>query len=289
MGDFFSSVPPVHSSTPPEDLNPFQQAITRRFSNAPPPTLCTARLQPSTPGPSQRTGLTRITSDSLSLLSLKSPPPPRLAFPVPPPSVAPLLETPITLVRSEAYPRFTPLQASALPNLLLSAASASSSGPSSLIVLDIRGHLAFLTSRITSAMNLSVPTTLLKRPAFSLAKLAEMMPTPSDRERFLSWRGAESIVIYDAETPMLTQGCSILSLLRKFDNEGFTGSLYYIQGGFAAVSRHQQDFIDSRPPPALSLEDQPSASGTLQTRHLPASAFLQGKDLSSTAWQIHYP
>ncbi|KAF8309996.1 hypothetical protein DL93DRAFT_2046705, partial [Clavulina sp. PMI_390] len=105
------------------------------------------------------------------------------------------------------------------------------------LIIDIRNHAHFLDARIAGAISLSVPSTLLKRPAFSLARLAEMIPLPAHRRAFLAWNNSR-IIVYDADTSVLsTSGNNVLGLLNKFYNEGYRGELAFVIGGFGAVAR----------------------------------------------------
>ncbi|KAF8330396.1 protein-tyrosine phosphatase-like protein [Cantharellus anzutake] len=143
-----------------------------------------------------------------------------------------------------------------------------------VIVIDIRSHHYFLHSRIQSAINLSVPTMLLKRSSSTLEKLADMIAPASCQPIFNAWRSARRIIAYDVDSTALTSGSNILSLLRKFENEGFTGSLCFLQGGFSGISRVHPSLIDSRPltPPG---KDEESSRGVLHSCELPMAAFQQ--------------
>lgn len=128
------------------------------------------------------------------------------------------------------------------------------------LVLDIRPLPAYLASRIPHALPLSVPSTLLKRPLFPTARLAEMLPTPSVRRKFSEWRLARRILVYDADSAILPEGNNVLGLLRKFRSEAGLSAdqqssgapsassrelqLNWLKGGFQAVFREQQSLLD---------------------------------------------
>ena len=127
------------------------------------------------------------------------------------------------------------------------------------LILDIRPLPAYLASRIPHALPLSVPSTLLKRPLFPTARLAEMLPTPSARRKFLEWRLAKRILVYDADSAILPEGNNVLGLLRKFRSEAGLSAdprpsgaatasrelqLNWLTGGFQAVFREQQSLVD---------------------------------------------
>ncbi|EAU92937.2 protein-tyrosine-phosphatase [Coprinopsis cinerea okayama7 len=188
-------------------------------------------------------------------------------------------------------PSTTPSSSSAtFPSISPAALSPLLDDPDTL-VLDIRPHAAYSSARVSSAVSLSVPSTLLKRPLFSLQRLAAMLPSKHARSRFSAWRSAKRIVVYDADAHSIPENSNILGLLRKFKNDGFEGELFWLKGGFQSVWREKRDMIDTRPPtPDNELEDEeddgtaastPSSnnSSVLRTRHLPLQAF----SLSSTA------
>ena len=186
---------------------------------------------------------------------------------------------------------FTPHTPTEIPSILRSSSSSSapslfqpsstsifgngSASGSSVLLIDIRNHHHFVTSRIHSSINLSVPSTLLKRPAFGLAKLAEMIPLASDRSAFSRWQRAEHIIVYDADSSTLSAGNNVLGLLRKFRIEGFQDQLGYIIGGFNAVARLQPDCVSNSLLVDPTRSDEAHAPGTLMSHRLPSSAFQQ--------------
>ena len=152
------------------------------------------------------------------------------------------------------------------------------------LILDIRPHAAYSSARIPHAISLSVPSTLLKRPLFSLQRLAAMLPSPNARSRFLAWHSASRILVYDADSQLVGESSNINGLLRKFKLDGFQGELTWLQGGFQAVWRDCREIIDTRPPtPDPENEDDAdvhdkSSQPSLLRRRLPMAAF----SLSST-------
>lgn len=148
--------------------------------------------------------------------------------------------------------------------------------PSALII-DIRPHAAYASARIPTALSLSVPSTLLKRPLFSLDRLAVMLPSANARARFSEWPKFSTIVVYDVDSsgsPHLPEGNNVLGLLRKFANDSsYSGNtLLWLKGGFQRVWRERRDLVDLRPPD-LEAEDDVNDSANLKTNQLPSSAF----------------
>ncbi|KAJ7239020.1 hypothetical protein B0H12DRAFT_1326729 [Mycena haematopus] len=145
------------------------------------------------------------------------------------------------------------------------------------LVLDIRPHAAYSSARIGRAVSLSVPSTLLKRPAFSLQRLSAMLPSASARARFSAWRTAPRILVYDADSTALSDTCNLQGLLRKFRADSPTVALAWLQGGFQAVWQARRDLVDLVPPtPETETEDDPDIDDDdriLRAHHLPRAAF----------------
>ncbi|TVY89923.1 Tyrosine-protein phosphatase, partial [Lachnellula willkommii] len=119
--------------------------------------------------------------------------------------------------------------------------------PSQFLLLDLRVSPQFSTSRLKGALNLCIPTTLLKRPSFTLQKLQETFANDSQKARFATWRSAQYIVVYDAYSTDKKDALSAVNTLKKFDNEGWKGSSYILRGGFAEFSKIFPQLIDNRP------------------------------------------
>ncbi|TFK83992.1 hypothetical protein K466DRAFT_528028 [Polyporus arcularius HHB13444] len=172
------------------------------------------------------------------------------------------------------------------------------SDPSALI-LDIRPHNSYVQARIPNALSLSVPSTLLKRPNFPLAKLAEMLPTSVARDKFSKWPEASRIVVYDADTATLPQNLQanpLLGLMRKFRSEGYPAGreVAWLRGGFHAVWRDYPGLVDHSTPADETDEDDGQAEpetdgdpaplgksvGVLRAKHLPKSAFTSASTIS---------
>ncbi|KAF8480886.1 hypothetical protein DFH94DRAFT_648925, partial [Russula ochroleuca] len=165
------------------------------------------------------------------------------------------------------------------------------------LILDIRPLPAYLASRVPHALPLSVPSTLLKRPLFPTARLAEMLPTPSARRKFSEWRLAKRILVYDADSAILPEGNNVLGLLRKFRSESGLSAdprssgaptasprelqLNWLTGGFQAVFREKQSLLDHNFATNDDDDDDDANRPTLlRTKHLPMSAFTVGSTTS---------
>ena len=115
-----------------------------------------------------------------------------------------------------------------------------------LLLLDLRVSPQYTQSRIDGAMNLCIPTTLLKRPSFNVRKLAETFAKENERERFERWTESKYIVVYDASATQLKDASSCVNTLKKFSNQGWQGSSYIIRGGFTDFAKKYPELIDRK-------------------------------------------
>ncbi|KAH6611745.1 hypothetical protein B0J18DRAFT_82398 [Chaetomium sp. MPI-SDFR-AT-0129] len=135
-----------------------------------------------------------------------------------------------------------------------------------LLVLDLRVSPQFGLSRVRGALNLCIPTTLLKRATFNLQKLQQTFSADRDQERFANWRDVGHIVVYDAASSDQRDAVSGMNMIKKFTNEGYIGPASILRGGFNAFATEFPDLVDSSlggPSPGLSL-GHASVSGGLR-------------------------
>jgi tyrosine-protein phosphatase 2/3 len=125
---------------------------------------------------------------------------------------------------------------------------------SQFLLLDLRVAPQFSVSRLRGALNMCLPTTLLKRPSYNLQKLQDTFTNDSAKARFAKWWSAQYIVVYDAYSTDKKDALSAVNTLKKFTNEGWRGSSYILRGGFAEFSKIFPQLIDNRP----TQEPQPS-------------------------------
>ena len=118
--------------------------------------------------------------------------------------------------------------------------------PSDYLLLDLRTFRQFSTSRICGALNLCIPTTLLKRASFNLQKLQDTFTSENEKARFAKWKTSKYIVVYDSFSAEKKDALSAVNTLRKFTNEGWKGSSYILRSGFAEFSKTFPNLIDCR-------------------------------------------
>lgn len=116
-----------------------------------------------------------------------------------------------------------------------------------ILLLDLRVFPQYSQSRINGAINLCIPTTLLKRPSFNVQKLAETFTKEQEKIKFSNWKDAKAIVVYDSSSAQLKDATSSVNTLKKFTCEGWQGSTLVLRGGFAGFSKRFPDMVDKRP------------------------------------------
>ncbi|KAG8931720.1 hypothetical protein FRC01_000922 [Tulasnella sp. 417] len=148
----------------------------------------------------------------------------------------------------------------------------------STLILDIRQHGQWKKARVCRAISLTVPSTLLRRPAFSLDKISTMLPNPRDREEFQNWPSASTILVYDADSASLSESSNISAILTKIKAAGYSGELGYLYGGINSVLLSSLPGVidNSLPPDDVTAESTGSGNQFIAVRQLSMSAFQQG-------------
>ncbi|KAM7215563.1 hypothetical protein V8F06_009030 [Rhypophila decipiens] len=113
-----------------------------------------------------------------------------------------------------------------------------------ILLLDLRVSPQFVQARVKGALNLCIPTTLLKRATFNLQKLQQTFQSEGDQERFANWRQTSHLVVYDAYSSEKRDASSAMNTIKKFTNEGYSGSPNILRGGFKAFAEAYPDLID---------------------------------------------
>jgi hypothetical protein len=112
-----------------------------------------------------------------------------------------------------------------------------------VLLLDLRVSTQYSKSRIEDALNLCIPTTLLKRPSYNPSKLAETFKAEEQRRKFERWRNCKYIVVYDGNSSKIKDAAPCAKMLEKFANEGWTGASYILRGGFIDFSKKFPNLI----------------------------------------------
>ena len=148
-----------------------------------------------------------------------------------------------------------------------------SDSPDDLLILDLRVSGHFAKSRIRGALNLCVPSTLIKRPAYGLKKLADSLANGQhDKDKFNSWQKVQKIIVYDAASWTLAQATCCVQLINKFVGEKFQGASYILKGGLNAFINDYPDGVDKR-----SLDEiQEHTSGALSINPAASNSIVGG-------------
>jgi hypothetical protein len=124
-----------------------------------------------------------------------------------------------------------------LCNLLESAAE-------EMLILDLRVSTQYAGAHLNGALNLCIPTTLLKRPSFNVTKLAETFKDdPNQRQKFENWKSSKYIIVYDSASFQLKDATSCVNTIKKFDSEGVQGKCYILKGGFAEFAKKHPSHV----------------------------------------------
>ncbi len=156
--------------------------------------------------------------------------------------------------------------------------------PSSILILDLRSYVSFQQRRVKDAINVCIPTTLLKRPSYSIAKIIASVPD-SARARLLRWTDMNSIILYDTDSFTLNEFSPIGQTAKKFCCTGWQGSVYCVKGGFATILKDCNKLVDHYPKtyelapkskgrPTLSLRDIGAFTTTLSGKQSAANPFF---------------
>lgn len=143
---------------------------------------------------------------------------------------------------------------------------------SNLLLLDLRVSKQFSDSRIRGALNLCLPTTLLKRVSFNLQKLLETFDTEEEKENFLKWKQSKCIVVYDNSSAEKSDATSGVHTLNKFINEGWKGRGYILRGGFSSFAKSCPQLVDRQ----SGSEPRPSKMNLSLGTSMPAVAPVAG-------------
>ncbi|WVR06810.1 hypothetical protein IAU60_003846 [Kwoniella sp. DSM 27419] len=147
----------------------------------------------------------------------------------------------------------------------------------STLILDVRPPSTYQSSHIPSSHSLPLPSTLLKRPAFTLQKLVQMLPDKSVTA-VNAWREKANVVLLDVDSATVSDGSVLDGLASKFEREGYTGQLWFVKGGQQAVEQYGEIELEG----ADGEEGQEAGGGTPT---LTQNKGLMAGMLSSRAFQ----
>lgn len=99
-----------------------------------------------------------------------------------------------------------------------------------MLLVDFRAFHAYAQSRIVGAINVCIPSVLLKRSSFSLDDILKRIISQDDRDQFAKWKDVDSIVIYDTDSLQIKESCRLATLANKFIDAGFERKIYGLIG-----------------------------------------------------------
>ncbi|KAH7401116.1 hypothetical protein DE146DRAFT_677757 [Phaeosphaeria sp. MPI-PUGE-AT-0046c] len=129
-----------------------------------------------------------------------------------------------------------------------------------VLLLDLRVSTQYAKARISGALSLCIPTTLLKRASFNVQKLAETFKDEDEREKFERWRSSKHIIVYDSNSSQMKDAAICINTLKKFTSEGWNGGTYIVRGGFQEFSQRFPAWVSQ----ASSSSPMTSATASLQ-------------------------
>ncbi|KAK0354317.1 hypothetical protein LTR02_009871 [Friedmanniomyces endolithicus] len=119
------------------------------------------------------------------------------------------------------------------------------SHPDDVLILDLRVSTHYAKSHLMSALNLCIPTTLLKRPSYNVQKLAETFKDDAQKSRFENWRNSSYIIVYDAASAHLKDAQICMNMIKKFRSDGYEGALHIVKGGFTEFSKAFAQYVEA--------------------------------------------
>lgn len=120
-----------------------------------------------------------------------------------------------------------------------------SSADEQVLILDLRVSTQYAQSHVRDALNLCIPTTLLKRPSFNVQKLADTFKDDEQRARFGNWRSSKYIIVYDNNSNKIKDATICLNMVKKFQAEGYQGTLYIVQGGMSEFAKRFSSYVEA--------------------------------------------
>ncbi|KAJ3017228.1 hypothetical protein HKX48_003649 [Thoreauomyces humboldtii] len=134
--------------------------------------------------------------------------------------------------------------------------------PHSVLGLDMRSYQHYSQHRVSSSVNVSIPTTLLKRPAFTPVKMFGSLSSEYAKNVLKDWTSYENVVVYDNDSAVAPSASPIKLLVTKLQHANPPARIGWLVGGFQAFAAQFGDLCDMSPPPAGSEGMGPAASAT---------------------------
>lgn len=147
---------------------------------------------------------------------------------------------------------------------------------SSTLVLDLRPPSSFQASHLPNSHSLPIPSTLLRRPAFTIQKLTQMLSKTS-MEAVSHWREKADIVMVDQDSGSVPDGSVLDGLSAKFMLEGYSGHLWFVKGGHRAIQTNGASLVTGTPGEDSREATMSPSNGGLMAGGMGTFAFQQGQ------------
>ncbi|CAA97367.1 protein tyrosine phosphatase Pyp1 [Schizosaccharomyces pombe] len=114
------------------------------------------------------------------------------------------------------------------------------------LIIDLRPVSEFSKSRIKGSVNLSLPATLIKRPAFSVARIISNLHDVDDKRDFQNWQEFSSILVcVPAWIANYVTNAEVIG--EKFRKESYSGDFGILDLDYSKVSGKYPSVIDNSP------------------------------------------
>jgi len=138
---------------------------------------------------------------------------------------SPLALSNITDAKPNTAQKAQPLAASSLGSMVAN---------SNVLILDLRPPSSYQVAHLPKSHSLPIPSTLLRRPAFTIEKMVAMLHGDSV-QAVSQWRSKTDIILIDQDSQHVPAGHILDGLAGKFAREGYSGHIWFVKGGHGAV------------------------------------------------------
>lgn len=117
-----------------------------------------------------------------------------------------------------------------------------------ILVIDVRPFTQYSKSRIKSAINVCIPSTLLKRQTFTLDRFGECM-IPHQRHCIEDLDQYQHIIVYDQATDEISTTLYspiAYTIIKVSKSKLLKGTLHFLRGGISAFTNICPDNVDNR-------------------------------------------
>lgn len=125
-----------------------------------------------------------------------------------------------------------------------------------ITILDFRTLAQFQSSRLKNAINISIPTTLLKRNSYTVSKIFDSVNSLQAREAVRNWQTCDTVILYDQESFNVGPGSSIYQVALKFFHHNHSPRIHVVKGGFMAIMRDTPSLMQIS---TITIHDQVTA------------------------------